>query len=352
MNVSWSWIEQRPHIIAKELLSVCDLKLLEPCSILRHWKTRKESPFDGATFDKLWMFPSVFAHKKLLNRLISLNHETVAKKYIDSDIFWLTHPSQYHLLPKNYKGKVVYDCMDDHVAMAKEYEKKNIAQNEEELIRRADLVFVSSSYLKEKIHHSNLHIVRNGMKGDCVYPISKSRKKGLYQISYFGTVDEWFDFKSIRYLVSKNRNLSFKIIGPTAVLEPIERVEYVGAVKHSALYQNIADSDCLIMPFVLNDIVLAVDPVKLYEYIAFGKCIISVRYPEVERFSPFVYFYNSPEDLDLLIKDLCKKGFPPKYTEDERAGFLRDNSWQARSRQISKHLSDLVSDKTKGGIAS
>lgn len=50
--------------------------------------------------------------------------------------------------------------------------------------------------------------------------------------------------------------------------------------------------DCLIMPFILNDIISDVDPVKLYEYISMGKNIISVKYREVKRFEKFVYFYR------------------------------------------------------------
>ena len=55
------------------------------------------------------------------------------------------------------------------------------------------------------------------------------------------------------------------------------------------------------MPFVVNDIILSVDPVKLYEYLNFNKNIISVHYPEIDRFSDFVNFYNSNKELISVI---------------------------------------------------
>ena len=47
------------------------------------------------------------------------------------------------------------------------------------------------------------------------------------------------------------------------------------------------------MPFILNELIESVDPVKLYEYINFEKNIICIKYDEILRFKDFVYFYNT-----------------------------------------------------------
>ena len=99
--------------------------------------------------------------------------------------------------------------------------------------------------------------------------------------------------------------------------------------------------DCLIMPFVVNDIVRFVDPVKLYEYIAFGKCIVSIYYPEIERFRDFVFFYRTPEEYRKLLDKLTESGFPPKYTDVQRENFLKENTWNMRYNILKKELETL-----------
>ena len=112
------------------------------------------------------------------------------------------------------------------------------------------------------------------------------------------------------------------------------QINYEGIVEHSKLYMFIQDYDCLIIPFIVNEIIKAVDPVKLYEYIAFGKCIISVYYEELEFFKEFVYFYTTHEEYHNLIEDLMQKGFPPKYNIRQQKKFLIENSWEERYKQI------------------
>ena len=96
------------------------------------------------------------------------------------------------------------------------------------------------------------------------------------------------------------------------------------------------------MPFKLNDVVLAVDPVKLYEYISYGKCIISIYYPEIERFRDFVYFYNTQEEYNEIIRNKCKDGFKPKYTKEQQKKFLEKNTWDARCKEAVRMLKEKI----------
>ena len=111
------------------------------------------------------------------------------------------------------------------------------------------------------------------------------------------------------------------------------RILYHGVIEHAKLYDVIKDMDCLIMPFVLNDIIEAVDPVKEYEYVNFNKNIIIREYPEIERFKDFVYFYNSPKEfLDVLCEIENRNNV--KYDNDQRVDFLKENTWGKRTETI------------------
>jgi glycosyltransferase involved in cell wall biosynthesis len=169
--------------------------------------------------------------------------------------------------------------------------------------------------------------------------------KRKYKIGYIGTVAEWFDFELLRRSLLKYEFLSYYIIGPCCctLISKTERLVFVGTIEHEKLYDTVKDYDCLVMPFLLNDTTEAVDPVKLYEYISFGKCIISIYYDEIERFRDFVYFYHNQEEYNQIIQVKSQDGFKPKYNRDQQEKFLKQNTWEERF----KVLKDVISRKIK-----
>ena len=94
------------------------------------------------------------------------------------------------------------------------------------------------------------------------------------------------------------------------------------------------------MPFKINEIVEAVDPVKLYEYINFNKNILSIKYKEIERFEEFVYFYTNYEEFKGNLERLIKNN-TLKYSDEARRRFLKDNSWGKRVEMIEELLNGL-----------
>ena len=92
----------------------------------------------------------------------------------------------------------------------------------------------------------------------------------------------------------------------------------------------------LIMPFVVNELVLSVNPVKLYEYIYSGKPIASVRYPETEKFSKYVTLYSSLQEFFHFIEsEILLSVSKNKY---EMQKFATSNTWNFRCREIIKIL--------------
>ncbi len=347
MNVPWNWIEQRPHIIAKMLAEHYKVSLAVPQSIYRFVTSKCSVNIpQNMTIVLLWTLPSKICQMfPVLRKLCDWINAVRLKGKGPFDVIWTSHPDHIFYVNKiskeqtNHKAFVIYDCMDDHAAMAKDWKTANkILLNESDLIRRADIVYVSSEFLMEKVARSDSIVVRNGFKGENLHPVSEPSQKSFYTIGYFGTVAKWFDFESISSVVNNIDNIRFRIVGPTEHRMDIPRVDYMGPVDHSELFHSVEDCSCLIMPFIVNDIIKAVDPVKLYEYIAFGKCVISVRYPEIERFGDYVYFYETSDELVSLISDLSSKGFPPKYTEASRRRFLSVNTWEQRVNVIVQTL--------------
>lgn len=333
LNVPWDWIEQRPQILARGLSHYYEVECFEPRSLRRALSFAHGSQ-DSPLMHPRWIAPDRLAGSPI-DSVLQRKNRLIAKELLESvDTAWLSYPDQVDLLPKDYHGWVVYDCMDDHHAMAGAARAEKVAAQERRLLQRADLVIASSKRLIDRIDHPNKVLVRNGFKAEMLRPIANPVHLPRHKIGYFGTIAEWFDFQSLEHVHREIPDVSFKLIGPAERGFDQSGFECVGSVPHERLYSAVEDCSCLIMPFTVNETVKAVDPVKLYEYMALGKCVISCQYDEINRFGDYVYFYRDKYELKSLIDYLISAGFPPKYNAQSRDEFLQKNSWDSRMHVI------------------
>ena len=339
-HVNWFWIFQRPQILALLLEKDFDLTVYSKQVLFKPLVSKNnKKPQKLKTVVQLPK-SNIFKIFKIINKLIYRNS---IKKIFKYDAVWLCHPIQFSDIPTNYKGLVIYDCMDNYVPMVSKEIKEQVKTLERDLVKRADIIFASSNYLQDYVlKDKTSYLVRNGYNCTKSSPPLETGIKKTYTIGYFGTIAEWFDFNLLENSLNIFDNVEYRLVGPNAAnYIGKKRLLLEGVVQHSELGAKIKDYDALIMPFVVNDIILAVDPVKLYEYISFGKCVISVWYPEIDRFSPYVYFYRTQEEYMNLLTELIRTGFRPKYNEKQQIEFLKDNSWDARYKTIKNVLNDF-----------
>lgn len=361
IQTSWSWILQRSQIIELGIENYFDCEVVDK----KYYPLTNEI-LNNTSPKKIKFIPQLrgAGKIKLLNEINRIIYNTSLKMKIRTnaaDAVWLCFPDYIESIPKNYRGCIIYDCMDDHVALATPKEKKRIQALEKKLIDRADVLFASSAHLMQiKPGLERATLIRNGFIAENIYTSESAEYKTNYKIGYIGTIDFWFDFQALLESTQKMKNIEYHLFGPYKD-EKINfgvsnnkkylsdnRVFLDGVVKHEELYDAISDFDALIMPFKVNDVILSVDPVKLYEYISFGKCVISVWYPEVDRFSPYVYFYKNTEEYLQLISELSEKGFPPKYTAEMQHVFLSENSWEKRCEDVVRCLEEKFGKLNNG----
>lgn len=349
-HVDWNWIKQRPHFLAEGLAEFFDISVFYTFQN-RNRKNLQKRSVDEQNIHPLYSIPMARRIKPLgvINRVFMRAQLNRSIQQVKQGYIYLTYPTQLEVLPKRFSGKIIYDCMDDHVAMAPLFYKDTMREFERQLIAQATVVLVSSENLRRVLMERygediapKLHLIRNGYNGSVLAEQVRPAQGGDFTLCYVGTVGKWFNFEFITRSLQDIPGLRYKIIGPMEVEVPqSERIEYTGTVEHCRLYDEVKDSDALMMPFLLNDIVLSVDPVKLYEYINYNKNILCVRYPEVERFDHFVYFYDDYESFLLQIQNMMGNN-TVKYSIQERNDFLQKNNWESRVEQIIQCLQERV----------
>ncbi len=348
MWIDWRWIWQRPQILASELAIKHDVTVMFPQNVISRQRMQRNNPYPDK-YKKIYVVP-LYDKISLLNSAMNLIIQWRMRNVSRFDAIWVGHPLFGKFIPADYSGMIIYDCMDNHAALSGSEKKGKIVDEEETyLAGRSNLIFASSSLLKEKMEKyvvrpdAKVILVRNGYDHKKVYNMDRAEKRENYKLGYIGTISEWMDFLVIIQSVERCPDIEYHFIGLVSGNLPAKRnrLYFEGVVEHQVLYDKIRDYDCLVMPFLVNDIVLSVDPVKLYEYISFGKCIISVYYPEIERFREYVYFYRTAEEYCKLVMQLSEQGFPPKYSGEMREAFLRENTWNRRIELINEKLEEL-----------
>jgi glycosyltransferase involved in cell wall biosynthesis len=104
-------------------------------------------------------------------------------------------------------------------------------------------------------------------------------------IGFFGLLSEWIDQDLLVRLARKVPAVHIVLIGKADVevskLKAETNIVILGAKQFSELPQYAAHFDVGIIPFVINDLTRAVNPIKLREMLAAGCPVVSTALPEV-----------------------------------------------------------------------
>ncbi len=359
MHIDWRWIKQRPHFLAENLAEKHDLLAIYRINPSRWKLCRNVSSLRRMPFLPIpgsWNSWSQRLDSSLQRRWLS----TISSKF-PPDLVWITFPTLYSYLPSDLKRlPVVYDCMDDAIMFqCSPSARKRIVCHEEKLVNNAASVICASRTLCRRIKEryvadGKIHLVRNGAPADlfkvAIETNSSNVKDLLFRDKsrslnavYFGTIARWFDFSTVVGTLNRIPELRIHLIGPKDHPIPIhDRLIYHGIIDRDKLLQFVEKYDVFIMPFQVNPLVEGVDPVKLYEYIAFGKEVISVYYPEIEHFSHYVHFYNSCEQFSRILTDILAGRLECKLTMPRALDFLKENTWHRRISEVEQILSSIV----------
>ena len=250
------------------------------------------------------------------------------------------HPSLFRVLnlAGAYGWTTIYDVIDDweafhQVGQAIWYDPKF----ESHLLHNVDHILATTQALADKmvgLGASRVHLQGNAYEGESFAP-SVTRKdlpRGEITIGYFGHLSRsWFDWGAVHRLAASHPRWSFHIIGygdgPEA--PPPDNVLLLGKVPHGQLPEYAANWDVGLIPFRPGNVSRAVDPVKIYEYLALGLPVVTQGMPHLEAI-PGVRNAESAEAMAVLIEQAAKTAIGGEAVRE----FLSRNTWPQRARAI------------------
>ncbi len=272
---------QRSTWLARELLARGD------AVVFLYWRWDLAEPIAGAAHERLLPVP-IDQFFRLQRSLMDLSHPGLQK------VLLIEFPDVYLFEQIDYANThgftTVYDCVDDweefaRVGQAHWYDPGV----ERHIVCNADVVLATHPVLAGRLEAmgrapGSVPVVPNGVALDSLANAPARSREGAPMIGYFGHLTPaWFDWDLIRETAVAHSQWTFDIIGHGAPddLDVPANVHVLGPVPHEALEERTREWHVGIVPFRPGRLTQAVDPIKLYEYLALGLPSVVVDMPHL-----------------------------------------------------------------------
>lgn len=210
-------------------------------------------------------------------------------------IFWYYTPMALGKSRHFQPVLTVYDCMDELANF--KFAHAELKSREQELFRRADLVFTGGHTLYEakREQHPDAHAFPSSIdkshfgqaRGALAEPADQT---GIPhpRIGFFGVIDERLDIELLRQLAHNHRQWQFVIIGPVVKIDPktlphTPNVHYLGSKDYMELPAYLKGWEVATLLFADNESTRFISPTKTPEYLAAGNPVVSTPIRDVVR---------------------------------------------------------------------
>ena len=241
-------------------------------------------------------------------------------------------------LRTEYRWKIVYDCMDEWEGFPGM--GRQLLEAELDLVRNADLVVVTADRLRQKWapHQPNTLLLHNAVDAEffstnCV-PSDVLAGTTRPIIGFTGGLASWVDFELLETVARARPEWSFVLVGDIHVgpsvlagLCSLPNVHLPGLQPYTSMPHYLFWFDVCIIPFVVDQISAAVDPVKFYEYCASGTPIVSTRLPELDEHRHLFHEATDAASFETAIAWALAGGDADAGARRELA---RRNTWEDR----------------------
>lgn len=303
-------------------------------------------------------------HSRLNDRLnrwaIGAAIARVARKLAFSHpILWVYDP--YAIAPPTALGEklLCYDCSDEIETFARfGYKRRRLRAVEEQLTRRADVVFATSRRLFEKraAQNGNTHHLPSGVDfdlfnracaADCPAPAEIA---GLPRpvIGYHGMIaNHRIEWDWIRALSAERQDASTVLIGPLghdappADVRDLRNVHFLGPRPAQALPGYLRAFSVGIIPYKGREFLQACQPTKTFEYLAAGKLVVSSLIPELQAFPRVVKVSANRAEFVRNVNQAIAEGRDPERRA-ECVETARGKTWDARVEETSRLIREAL----------
>jgi glycosyltransferase involved in cell wall biosynthesis len=283
-------------------------------------------------------------------------------------ILWLFLPEMEIFVGRFDEKLVIYHIVDEYAG----YSGISVAwrpvvqQMEEELARRADLVFVTSPDLLERKRALNQRIVLipNAVDYQSFAAAADRGPEAALPADmadirppvagYVGAINDKLDLTLLLQVARecvqprKERGTeyqwSFALVGPITIesaegqqtleaLRALPNVHFLGPKSVTEVPGYVAACAVCLLPYQINEWTKHIDSLKLYEYLACGKPVVATDVPAARRFSAIVSIAANEAEFISSMNRALDQDRPA--LQAQRRQVAAQNTWEQRVTVLS-----------------
>ncbi|MDB6092093.1 MAG: hypothetical protein JWN85_4877 [Gammaproteobacteria bacterium] len=291
------------------------------------------SPFMYPGFRSRWQRK---VNANLLARCLSREFANIADTVILSSI-----PIVADLPERIQARRWVYYCVDDFSAWPG-LDSPALSSMELKFVARADRIVAAGENSAARMrslgrvsrvisHGVDLEHWR-GSHGSATLLRGYQRPIALF----WGLIDRRLDISVLRALDQSMRFGTIVLVGPTQdpdpALDALAHLRRPGPSPYQDLPALAAEADVLIMPYANLPVTRAMQPLKLKEYLATGRPVVSTRLPALAAWDDCLDVTDDPPEFAAAVQRRFGGQLPDAQSAARER--LRGESWKAKAEDL------------------
>lgn len=266
-------------------------------------------------------------------------------------------------LPKEMGAKLcIYHCIDD--ITQDPYTAKHGTDLEHEAICNADVTLVTSTNLRrlkqplsERVrtffNAADVSVFRKVISEKFPRPAALEGRKG-HVVGFIGNLDELrIDYDLLKKIALANMDKTLLLVGPVNSPKPkaigldkLPNVVFAGSRPLEQLPPLLQHMDVVLIPFLCNTLTASIYPLKINEYLAAGKPVVSTSFSEdIRSFASCVYLSENHEEFIRRIDEAIAENSAERL--QRRVEVADANTWEARIKQLWEIVDARLLDAAK-----
>jgi glycosyltransferase involved in cell wall biosynthesis len=273
-------------------------------------------------------------------------------------LLWTYTPHSADFIGKLGEHAAVYECVDDFTSARGLIDPQAIGEMERRLIRAVDLLIVTADALMVSKGDGARRavLVPNGVEADHfarasdpALPMPDSVSKLRHPvIGLLGVLNYWIDTELLARIATQHPDWTVLHVGPRELLANMAPLEGVpnfittGRVPYPEVPRYVKAFDVCVNPYVLDGVAEHCSPLKLYEYIATGKPVVSVDMPEAQKFAGLIRIARDADDFLAQVEQAAQS---EDGLGERRMAEAQRHTWRSRFEDVTSALRLALEDR-------
>lgn len=316
---------------------------------------------DGLTVQSIVI--AAFSERPLVQRLNRFLFRRQAARLRSAKLtVLLAYPPARHLpeLVDTLRPRLTLaDLVDDVPALERDPARRAACERAfVEILPACGAVFATSPRLAARYSaHApcGIEFLPNGVKLDdapAPAPVDRGRRP---RVAYTGSLNRSLDQALLEHLLTSNPDVDFLLIGPleASAAAFVRRAvavhsncQYLGRKRHDELQRHVAGCDVLTNLKRADITTRGNDSIKIYEYLATGKPVVSTPMAPADRLSHLIYVAGEKAAFQRLLRRALAEDDPRLRAERRRVA--GENTWERRVDRILARVEALLAPKPAG----